>query len=257
MNDMKQRYPLNIALYSMKLTKLSLILILFFCGVSHTNGQFYKRLSAEIGINKAKTFNTGIFYPNQFIDEISVDRRDIKTQTPAITTNYSLSLGLRLSKNHSLRIRHSRNSLGNYLTGDFGFFGMGGFCGVGVSPIVLQNRLNKYTNSTIGMNYEFQLPIYNGSITFGIGYEKQWNSHVDSFILFPGVSFENYAVHSSIGLLVPIYSIVHLHTKFFFTRTIENNSSDNWLSYHHSEEATFIPVQIGLELGLRFDFYPY
>jgi len=247
-----QKYLFRIILIDMKLLKLSLLIIIFASCLPKVDAQFYKRFSADIGINKSKIINTGFFYPaqNEILDNLG--RIDKKNETPAITTNYSMSLGYRIYKNHHLKIRHSRNRIGTYITGNFGFYG---FCDVGESPIVLKQALNQYKNATLGIKYEFQLPFYGGALTFGAGYEKQWNSIEDTFIVFPGVFPVHHALHTTAGLMTPLFSIVHLYSNIFVTKSIGNNTPENILTYRYMNEINFVPIQIGMEVGIRLSFH--
>lgn len=231
----------------MKAAKVILILTLsiFFC--THGFSQFYKRFDFEIGANRSKISNTSEMFPSSIYGE---DKNNLSpvSEAPVYTNNYSMSLGFHITQRHHLRIRRSHNTIGSIISGTF--FPYGQLCGVGLSPFTLRNAHNVIKSKTMGIVYELDTPINGGNFLVGIGFEKQWNSYEDTFVFANGIITENYAVHSYMGMQVPLYSLIHLHSKVFVTRTFSNNIQTGHI--HH--ESKYIPIQIGMELGLRLNF---
>ena len=248
--ELTQQYLLSNILIDRELLKTSLLIIIFTFSLSSVSAQFYKRFSIDIGINKSKIFNTGVFFPGHEDNLYQSGRIEIKSETPAITTNYSMSLGFHVYKNHHLSIRHSRNNIGTYISGNFGY---NAFCAVGESPLILNHALNQRKNSTLGIKYEFQLPIQDGALTFGAGFEKQWNDLENTFIIFPGSLFTNHSIYTSIGLMTPLFSIVHLYSNVFANKALESDPSEFFPLHFSKEDVNFIPLQVGIEIGVRID----
>lgn len=231
----------------MKRIKLLLLTFIILTTFTEGNTQFYKRFSLEIGLNKSKFFNLSSIVPED-IDPNSSHIANTWKETSASTFNYSAALGFRIYRHHTLKLRHSRNEIGHYLSGTFM---SNSFCTVGDSPLELHHYYNNITNSTLGILYEYALPIKSSTLLFALGYEWNNNNFDDPLIIFPGVFVDNTALHSSVGAMIPASSFIHVYSKAFVTRHFENKA-DAFLVGHSSK---FLPLALGIEVGIRLDLY--
>ena len=231
----------------MRLSKLSLISIFLLISLSNGYSQFYKRFNIEIGVNRSKIINTKQLFTDQTNNAIGSSQANLRSESSSYTNNYSMSLGYLITKGHNVRIRYSYNTLGSHITGKFS---SNIFCGVGAFIYDLRNAHNRIENVSLGGMYEFQVPIAGGGLSLGIGIEKQWNDFEDAIIVFQGMLLDNYALHSSIGYIAPLFDFVHLHPKLFITKSINKYQE----SYHYGYSGDYLPLQIGIEIGLRIHF---
>lgn len=232
----------------MKATKVTLIIALFILFQTSGFSQFYKRFDFEIGVNRSKVFNVSEMFPTLSEDEVGFRYSPESSEAPVYTNNFSMSLGFKIANRHVIRIRRSHNTVGGIITGTF--YPYGGFCGMGISPQTLRNAPNVIKSKSMGVKYELHTPVHGGSLLIGLGFEKQWNSFEDTFVYSQGILFDNYAIHSSVGFQVPLFSLIHLHAKAFMTRSLANNTNEGFAPLN----SEYIPLQIGIELGLRFKF---
>ena len=225
----------------MKRQLLVVIFTILYIGSAFGQANFFKRFDFEIGINRSIVINQN----EMFSSSEDVNQTNRGEEYNSYTNNYSLSLGFKFNKNHTIRLRHSKNKVGSHITGTFS---NGSFCGFGMSRINLINAFNRIDNSTLGAMYEFQYAIHRGRFLFGLGLEKQWSDFTETIVFAPGIVDSNLAFHSSLGYLIRIFETIHFHPKFFTTYTLGND--------HFAEDyrtRSYVPLQIGLELGLRLE----
>lgn len=225
---------------SINYTIITCLLLLIF--TSQCRGQFIKNLDVEFGLNRSLIKNTkSLFTENR--DGSS--RRELKIESPLYTNNYSVSIGYKIFKSHLLRFRYAKNNFGNTLTGTFDCWTGG--CGLGEQVYVLENGANIIESSSMGLMYEYQRKMNFGNILIGIGFEKHKHSYDDTRIIVPGMSLNNFALHSSLGYLIPVNKFLNLHSKVFLTRLLQNDD-DIYLS---TTENAYLPIQLGIEIGIR------
>ena len=214
--------------------------------MSKSYGQFFNKLSFEIGANRSIFINTSQLFPNQLNEPDGPNDINYKSESPTYTTNYSTSLGFQISKGHYIRLRHSSNSMGSHLDGRYKSSN-----GFNDTYFILKDHQNIINNISFGGMYELHIPFKKGSVLFGCGFEKHWNNFIDTIVPFSGLQHENYAFHSSIGYLTQIYKIVHLHSKLFMTKSYKIGQVTTLFGGYIGE---YVPLQIGLEIGLRVQF---
>ena len=230
--------------------KKAILLILLTTSCSSIYGQFYKNFFLEFGVNRTKVFNTSSYFP-EFNNEFGAYRGARRDETPTYSNNFSLSAGISPHENHVFRVRYSKNTLGSRLTGTFTHWG---WCGVGGANIrTLENALNEIKNESLGIMYEFNLPLSFGKATLGVGVEKQWNDYSDTFITIANSPRKNHALHSSLGFLIPMLKWLEIHPKIIMTRSFYNyDLNSEGSSYNSNTSPEYIPMQIGAEIGVRF-----
>ena len=233
--------------------KNAILLTLLVTCCTSLPGQFYKRFNLAFGVNRSKIINTSTFFPESRPD-YGRARSPHRHESSSYSNNLSLSAGIKLFENHHLRIRYSKNRLGSYLTGSFH---VQGWCGVGGGlSRDLDNALNQIDSESLGIIYEYQVPLKFGCVALGLGAEKQSNSYKDALIILESMPQNNYAIHSSAGLIIPLFRWFELHPKIFMTKSLINTglevAESNNAEVDHPE---YIPLQVAAEIGLRFNLW--
>lgn len=212
--------------------------------LSCVDGQVYKNISFEIGVNGSRVFNTQEVVSFEKSEIYSFNKINITNESPSYSINHNFSLRYNLTKKHLLGIRLGFNTLGSMLTGD-----IESFDDTGVQySVVLENSHNKVQSKSVDIVYEYQFSVSKTNLTLGLGVGRQTNTYYDSYVRVPGISFNNYSAHAAAGMIFPVFKYTSLHTKFFATQSFANNS-DHALD---ASESVYIPLQVGFELGLRF-----
>ena len=225
-----------------------LTLLLACCTALH--GQFYKNIDLEFGVNRSKIINTSTFFPESRPD-YGRYRSPHRHESSSYSNNLSLSAGIKLFKNHHLRFRYSKNRLGSYLTGSFHFQG---WCGVGGGlSRELDNALNQIDNESFGLIYEYQIPLKFGKVAVGLGTEKQNNTYYDALIMLESMPESNYAIHSSAGIIIPMFRWFELHPKVFMTKSLTDTDSEMYEGSDEIDQPEYIPLQLAVEIGLRIN----
>jgi len=233
-----------------RLLKLAITLLLFLS--SHTTyAQWYKSIDLEVGVNRSRVQNTRqIFEPLELRSGF-----DDRVEQASYTNNVSVSSGIQITKRHNLRIRYAKNNFGSSLTGLF-HNGIA-ICGVGINVndymFDLNRDINPIQSKSLGITHELQLPLSYGQLTITTGLEKHWNNYENTFIFFNNMDQINYALHLSTGYLIPIADHLQLHAKVFATRLFANSPEAilSWRQDPNRRHIGYIPLQMGLELGLR------
>lgn len=241
---------------NMKGLRFYFIAIVIIASTSHTNAQFYKRFSIELGVNRSKNYNTQEITSSKIYPGSQIRRVTITNESPSYSNNFSTAIGYRLFKNHTIKLRYSRNSIGTYISGSIRNFSDAN--AVGPSS-VLKNVNNLITNTSWGAMYEYRKQITNNYFAIGIAVEKQFSNFEDTQVPANGIYRDNFAIHFSFGYYHLLHGNVFLYSKLFATKAFSNNNlplMSNLVTTFRSPFDTgyFVPLQIGIELGLKFTF---
>jgi len=228
--------------YKMLKLRFNFILLLFLFSIAITDGQIYKRLSIEVGMNRSRNMNTEAIISSKSISDGGVSIVTIESESASYTNNYDFLLGYKISNRHQVRIRFSKNKLGSVLCGStFSGDSQGSFNS-------LRNTLNIIDSKSIGALYEYHIPLPNGFMPIGLGFERQKNNFDNSFVFVPtGIFKVNYAIHTAIGYVYPIFQYTYLSAKAFATKSFNNNRK-----FSDQNNGMYVPLQIGLSVGLKF-----
>lgn len=212
--------------------------------ISYIDGQIHKKINFEIGINRSKVFNIKEIVSFQPIAQNGGSIVNISNESPSFSTNYNFALRYNFTGKHFVGLRYAHNTLGSLLTGNIEYFDDTG----GQGLLVLEDSHNRVDSKSWGIIYEYQIPISKGKISLGLGIEKQSNKYYNSFVIIPGISYDNYTTHSAIGFIYPLIKYTSIHTKLFASQSFANNDNDD---NPDASESAYIPLQVGLEIGIR------
>ena len=225
--------------------KKAIILSLFVIISSSLKAQPFNKFNLEVGINLSRNINTkGIV---GFASSGLRTPRVEPSEKDSHTINMSLSAGYRYAENHFIRIRFAKNTIGSRLTGDYYSYDGGCVFGLGYT---LMNELNTVRKTSLGLMYEYQLVLKNNRFLAGLGLERQWNNYQDSKVRVFYMPDSNFALHTSLGYLYSLFDFLEIHPKLFMTTTFTDLVKRD---FDHIERE-YIPLQIGFEVGARFNF---
>jgi len=215
-----------------------ILLLLVFC-IAMSDGQIYKRFSIEVGMNRSRNVNTETVFSSESGSTTII----IEDESASYTNNYDVLFGYKITKRHHFRIRFSKNTIGGILTGshrvnddDSSFYFLS-----------FHNRINIIKNYSWGALYEYHIVLPLGYIPIGLGIERQKNDLDDTYLFVPGTFPITYAIHTAIGYVYPIFQYTYLSAKAYVTKSFNNN-----IQYSDQNSGMYVPLQIGLSLGLRF-----
>jgi len=229
----------------MKGLRFYFIAIVIIASTSHTNAQIYKRFSIELGVNRSINYN---------MEEIISSKGSngnpiiITNESRSYKNNFSTALGFQLFQNHFLKLRYSKNTIGTNLTGRF------------TTPsYILNDSHNLITNNSWGIMYAYQFSLFEGHFGLGLGVERQFNNFDDAWITTDGVYKNNYALYSAVSFDYPLFKYIFVYSKAFMIKAFRNNyippeRKFGVPSSGQTDLGSYVPLQIGIELGLKFTF---
>ncbi|MDF1696110.1 MAG: hypothetical protein P1U56_09775 [Saprospiraceae bacterium] len=230
-------------MHYLKLIVLCLLLITFHIDV---NCQFFGKLDLEMGVNRAKVFNTKAI--NSFVANYSFSTTTVTIiqETATLTTNYNMSIGIPLSQKQRIRIRYAHNLWGSRLTGSIQSISDN----LTTSTTELRNTHNSIIGTNIGILYEHLFPLSTGQFSLASGIDLHKSSFSETLLFVPGILDTNIALHSYFGYLSPINNYTSFHAKLFTTYVFPADNS----SVTNITNSEYLPFQIGIELGIRLKF---
>ncbi|MFT4534664.1 MAG: hypothetical protein ACI9P5_002025 [Saprospiraceae bacterium] len=228
-------------LYNM-LTRFLVFIVLL--GWIEMNAQFVKNFDIEVSHGWMKNYNKGSIQSGSNSSAVEPDFVTILNEGHLWTNKLSISLGYNISKRHSVRIGYNRGFVGSSLTGTLSSSGFGGS---GRFPIALVGSPNKIRYKSLGLHYSIQLPLDGDYFLFEIGASHQKNSFDDTIIFSHGLFVTNYNMQVSFGFRHCVTDNFDIISKVTVVNSFSNNEE-----YTINRKSTFVPFQIGLEIGLRF-----
>jgi len=233
-----------------------MIVLVFMLGLHFQGfGQIFKQLDLknvkenidlEIGCNRSRITNISQLQSNtvRFSDGTSITY-NIEDEVASYTNNLSVSMGVRLYKGHRLRLRIARNYTGSSLAGN-----IVNSAGGTVTILEMRYDRNKSSNLTLGLLYEYVHPVAQANLTFSFGIEQQ-SYFFSGNVFTPSQESLLNALYGSIGFTRPVHSVVDIYGRTFVSRSLSNST------VFESTLGSYLPLQIGLELGLRINFTPF
>ncbi len=215
-------------------------LISLFC-CYNVNAQFIKKFNIEVSHGWMKNYNKGEI-TSGFGPSVEPETIAILTEDILWTRMLSTSLGYNISKNHSVRIGFNNGHVGSILNGRHR---SPGFEGSFITN--LTNEPNTIRYISYGLNYSFLLPIDSDYFLIEIGASRQKNGFEDTRVFSQGLFVSNYNMELSLGFGHSITDNFDLVSKITLINSFSNNEE-----YSIMWASTFVPIQIGFEIGFRF-----
>lgn len=223
--------------------KYQLLIVLICCFSFRSEGQFYKYFDLEAAVNGSLIVNKGEFVS----EEIWNGNTKIENQQSAIFLNYRLALGIKLHPRHRICFSYGSNNIGAKITGEV-------TTGGGFSNGPFQN--NRYINFTNklhafywGVGYEYAHQIKKHQLLLAVAFNRHQSSYEDVFVPFEGLGLTNYSYRGSIGYSRILHQYISVITRAVVTNHL---AARGQLCPPYTSE--FVPVQYGIEVGLRFHF---
>ncbi len=216
--------------------KYATVFFLFCC--YNMNAQFIKKFDIEVSHGWMKNYNKGEIVSGSNGGATEPDFANISTEGNLWTRMLSISLGYSIAKKHSVRIAYKQGVVGSRLDGtieSFSFFDR-----------ILTNEPNIIKYKSYGLHYTFLLPIDSDYFLIEVGASRQKNRFEDTQVFSHGLFVSNYNILCTLGFGHSITDNFDLVSKITLINSFSNNEeySTRWAS-------TFVPIQIGFELGCR------
>jgi len=207
--------------------------IIFLLTTTSLYAQFLDKLDIGVSYGFMRSYNKASIVNDTFKT----------TEEPVNTRRLSFSLAYKFNSKHSMSVGYSLGKVGSTITGtirsgsDTGSF----------TNLMLSNARNLLTYKSINLSYSYTYPIGSNNLITSIGLQRQENGIEDSFIVASGIIRTNYNASLSVGIKQKLYSSISFIPKFTIINSIKNNSPAE-------SNSSFVPIQIGFELGLRIGF---
>tara|TARA_R110000737_G_scaffold347825_2_gene380286 strand:+ start:767 stop:1444 length:678 start_codon:yes stop_codon:yes gene_type:complete len=198
-----------------------------------------KHFIFEINVNRTYSFNKNDITEYTNGGSFGGTSYIITNESNLISHNYNFTLGYAVNNNHSIKASIGRNDMGTRITGiqtNFNDLGSSSFQWERI-PILIRTK-----HYTIAYGYTH---IFNTDrVTIELGLLWQKHSLEDVIFFAPGLSRSSWAHSVKIGYHIYINDQMHLSPKLFLINTLNPKQP------YSPEESQYLPVQMGLELGL-------
>jgi len=207
--------------------------------------QFYKKFDFEITVNNSLVVNKGEFLSETVSYGLSGNTQTIDSQKPGFYTNFNASIGFNINANHAIRLRYGTNNFGAKISGEVTYWSDIG----SQAPINVVNFKHTLPTRYWSIGYEYKHLLKENCILFGIQLNRQNSKFYDVIFSFSGLENTNYALGGYVGYQKSIYKFLS-----FIGKLTVHNSYGSKVERTPVIESKFIPIQYGLELGIKVGF---